>query len=120
MVTLEYNLKKINEMYKFEEGWDGYDANPISKETLDLTKSLLKRIKMQPEVFPVATGGIQLEYEKENNYLEIELCENSLSLFMINEKDKDSFSIKSYYEFRGINSISDYINLLIEEYVKGW
>lgn len=65
MVTLEYNLKKINEMYKFEEGWDGYDANPISKEILDLTKSLLKRIKMQPEVFPVATGGIQLEYEKE-------------------------------------------------------
>jgi hypothetical protein len=120
MVTLEYNLKKINEMYKFEEGWDGYDANPISKEILDLTKSLLKRIKMQPEVFPVATGGIQLEYEKGNNYLEIELCENSLSLFMINEKDKDSFSIKSYYEFRGINSISDYINLLIEEYVKEW
>lgn len=39
---------------------------------------------------------------------------------MINEKDKDSFSIKSYYEFRGINSISDYINLLIEEYVKEW
>lgn len=41
MVTLEYNLKKINEMYKFEEGWNGYDANPIPKEILDLTKSLL-------------------------------------------------------------------------------
>lgn len=120
MITLEYNLKRINEMYKFKEGWDGYDADPIPKEILDLTKNLLKRIKIQPEVFPVATGRVQLEYEKGNNYLEIELCENSLSLFMLNEKDKDSFSIKSYYEFKGIDSISDYINLLIEEYVKEW
>lgn len=120
MTKLEYNLNKIDEMYKFKEGWDGYDAEPIPKEVLDLTKNLLKRIKMQPEVFPVATGCVQLEYEKGNNYLEIKLCENNLSLFMLNEKDKDSFSVKSYYEFRGISSISDYINLLIEEYVKEW
>lgn len=120
MRTLEYNLNKVDEMYKFKKNWNLYGANPIPKETLDLTKKVLKELTMQPEVFPTGASTIQLEYEKGNNYLEIELCENSLSLFMLNEKDKDSFSIKSYYEFRGIDSISDYINLLIEEYVKEW
>lgn len=120
MRTLEYNLNKVDEMYKFKKNWNLYGANPIPKETLDLTKKVLKELTMQPEVFPTGASTIQLEYEKGNNYLEIELCENSLSLFMLNEKDKDSFSIKSYYEFRGIDSVSDYINLLIEEYVKEW
>lgn len=120
MTKLEYNLNKVDEMYNFKKNWNLYGANPIPKGTLDLTKKVLKELTIQPEVFPTGASTIQLEYEKGNNYLEIELCENSLSLFMINEKDKDSFSIKSYYEFRGINSISEYINLLIEEYVKGW
>ena len=111
---------KINEMYKFKEGWDGYYADPIPKKILDLTKDILRHIQMQPEIFPVATGCIQLEYEKGNNYLEIELYEDSLSLFMINEKGRDSFSIKSYYKFREIDSIANYINLLIEEYVEEW
>lgn len=120
MRELEYNLNKVDEMYKFKKNWNLYGADPIPKETLDLTKKVLKELTMQPEVFPTGASTIQLEYEKGNNYLEIELCENSLSLFMLNEKDKDSFSIKSYYEFRGIDSVSDYINLLIEEYVKEW
>ncbi len=120
MTKLEYNLNKVDEMYEFKKNWNLYGANPIPKGTLDLTKEVLKELTIQPEVFPTGVSTIQLEYEKGNNYLEIELCENSLSLFMINEKDKDSFSIKSYYEFRGINSISEYINLLIEEYVKEW
>lgn len=120
MVKLEYNLKRINEMYKFKEGWDGYDADPIPKEILDLTKTLLKHIKMQPKIFPVATGRIQLEYEKGNNYLEIELYKNNLKVFLIDENREESFSIKAKYRFKKIDSIVDYINFLIEEYVKGW
>lgn len=120
MRKLEYNLNKVDEMYKFKKNWNLYGADPIPKETLDLTKKVLKELTMQPEVFPTGASTIQLEYEKGNNYLEIELYKNNLKVFLIDENREESFSIKAKYKFKKIDSIIDYINFLIEEYVKGW
>lgn len=120
MTKLEYNLNKVDEMYKFKKNWNLYGAEPIPKGTLNLTKKVLKELTMQPEVFPTGASTIQLEYEKGNNYLEIELYKNNLNVFLIDENREESFSIKAKYRFKKIDSIVDYINFLIEEYVKGW
>ena len=120
MVTLEHNLNRIDEMYGFKKNWNLYGANPIPKETLDLTKKILKELTIQPEVFPTGASTIQLKYEKGSNYLEIELYGNKLKVFLIDGNHEESFNMKTRYRFKELDSIVDYINFLIEEYVKEW
>lgn len=50
-------------------------------------------IEFQPEIFPTACSAVQLEWEnKKNEYLEMEILEDSVNIFQIdsdgNEKQK--------------------------------
>jgi hypothetical protein len=41
-------------------------------------------LEYQPEVFPTACDAVQLEWENKNNeYLEMEVLENSINIFQI-------------------------------------
>ncbi|MBP5597287.1 MAG: hypothetical protein J6Y02_18030 [Pseudobutyrivibrio sp.] len=56
------------------DNWDGYGAKAISKQLIKSVALLIKRLSHTPEVFPLVSGGIQLEFDKEDgSYLEIEL-----------------------------------------------
>ena len=75
----------ILEFEKLKKNWDGYNAKPIKKKVLDRfrdMKNLSEWIKMfrsvgfdecDIEVAPTPNGTIQLEAEKNNIYLEIEI-----------------------------------------------
>ena len=73
---LKDNAKILSEIGQYEENWNGYGAEKINQnrifKTLDIITSF--EIKCQPEIFPTASGTVQLEYEPSTEYyLEIEI-----------------------------------------------
>lgn len=73
------NIEKISSFRDLPEGWNGYDATPISQKLIDVVAQILTRLSRQPEIFPTGRNSIQLEYEKLNgDYLEFEIFENGV------------------------------------------
>ena len=67
-VPITETLQSFNEVSEecSEEGWDGYDALPITEEayfaTIKLIKSLHVTVFPMPEVVPESNGEIGLEW----------------------------------------------------------
>ncbi len=65
-------LQSLNEIFEdcSEEGWDGYDALPITEEAyfeaIKLIKSLPVTAFPMPEVVPESNGEIGFEWYREN------------------------------------------------------
>ncbi len=103
------NLKKLDEIEKLSQNWDKYGAEPLSQRLINETRELLKKIYIQPEIFPTATGNIQIEYEKENgDYLEIQLTPEQQCEIYIATKDNE------HYE--KINQNANEINKLVNNF----
>lgn len=85
------NLAKISSFVTLKAGWDGYRAEPISKELADFCKSLIVSLpkNKQPDVFPTPRGTVQLEYEDEERYLEIEVSQGAFTVYGTNILDQD-------------------------------
>jgi len=70
-ITITEALQSLNEVFEecSEEGWDGYDALPITEEAyfeaIKLIKSLPVTSFPMPEVTPVPNGKIGLEWYRE-------------------------------------------------------
>ncbi|VAX29660.1 hypothetical protein MNBD_NITROSPIRAE03-84 [hydrothermal vent metagenome] len=68
---LKEALQSLKEVFQecSEEGWDGYDALPISEEAYLETRRLLESLPLtsfipMPEIIPEPTGDIGLEWSK--------------------------------------------------------
>lgn len=103
------NLKKLDEIEKLSQNWDEYGAEPLSQRLINETRELLKKIYIQPEIFPTATGNIQIEYEKENgDYLEIQLTPEQHCEIYIATKDNE--------RYEKINKNANEINKLVNNF----
>lgn len=88
-MTLEENLKKLNQIAKLEDNWNENGANKFSKELINKVDNMLHLLKCQPEIFPTANDSIQLEWENEDEYYEVNVFENKVHIFQI-YKDETS------------------------------
>jgi hypothetical protein len=68
---------ELVDLVALEAGWDGYAAAPINRLALTLSARLMAmatRMDMpRPEVFPVPSGGVQLEWTAGPMELELEI-----------------------------------------------
>jgi hypothetical protein len=94
---------KLESFSKLQPDWDGYGADPISNLTIDNTRNLLSKLKGDWEIFPVNNGAIQVEKEKNEYYIEIEVYDDKfLYLLMKNGIGQDEKKFK-------LNEIDDLI-----------
>lgn len=71
------NLKKLEAIKTFKDDWNGNGAPAFSAEIIEKVCNLLKRLPIQPEIFPTALQTIQLEYENtRRDHMEIEIGES--------------------------------------------
>ena len=105
---LSRNLQKIEKFREYKENWNGYGASAFSEELLDIAEEILKRLNYQPEVFPVAGGAIQFEYEKKNGeYLEFEISIDKWIMgFQIDSAGKEQ-QLKTERDSNKINEVVD-------------
>ena len=70
----ERNCMKLDEIKKLRKNWNGYGANSFSSSVIQNVQKLIWNLPYQPQIFPVADGSIQLEFNgKHNSYLEIQI-----------------------------------------------
>ena len=89
------SLSKINSFSKFKDNWNSYGALPFSKKVLDNSKKAILKLNYQPEIFPVADGSIQFEYDYNNSHLEIQIFDGHIETYITdadgNEKESSDF-----------------------------
>ena len=90
-------MAKLDEISKLDSNWNGYGAEPISKEIIDKVAELLPNLNKQPEIFPTADDTIQLEYDGENeSYLEFNIDESDeAAVYLVDKKGNErDFAIR--------------------------
>lgn len=91
----EDNYRRIQEISRFTEGWDGYNARPIPKEVIDRTKELLMVLPVGAKVFPTGRSSIQIEYHKDTeNYLELEVTTASYEMYCVQGENEFENSVR--------------------------
>lgn len=93
------SLSKIDSFAKFQYNWNSYGAQPFSKAVLDNAKKTIMSLCYQPEIFPVADGSIQFEYDRGKSHLEMQIFEDHIESYSIddngNEKEfTDVFDVR--------------------------
>jgi hypothetical protein len=73
---LKSNLHKLTEFSSYKDNWDGYTGKRISQEVIKTAKAIVRRLNIQPQIYPISAGGVQIEYYKDDsNNIEIELLD---------------------------------------------
>lgn len=93
------NLKRLSEIEKLPDDWNNNGAEKISSNVIKRVRKLLMGIEFQPEIFPTACDAIQLEWENKNEeYLEMEVLDESINVFKIDSEGNESQSTVDYDE----------------------
>lgn len=81
---LEANLRVMNEIAGLKDGWNGNGAEAFSSELMNRCRGILRRLEVQPDVFPTGEDSIQFEWEKDDgSYLEMEVFEDGrISMYL--------------------------------------
>ena len=103
---LKLGFDKLEKFRTLTQNWNGYQADPIEPETIDFIKSILSDLVITPEIFPLASGGIQIEFEKSNGYyLEFEIYNTEDIKYFIQTGDSKEIEGKTQKSLSGINEI---------------
>ena len=104
------NLDSVfDSIIELKDNWNGYGAKSFNKSYVEKCRKIVKGLNREPFVAPTANNSIQIEYEGEKGYLEIELFENNAKVFKLSPNNQ-SFS------FTLLNIYSSSLNLIIDSF----
>lgn len=105
MITYNENIIQLSYIKKLctVPNWNGYDADPIPQKVIDFVYRLLRNLGTQPEIFPCASKSIDLEYDRHNAFMSLNISDNKITVFK-DYKDRNEEEYTINYE---INSIVD-------------
>lgn len=100
------NLKRLSEIENLPENWNGNGAERISINIIKTVRRLLLNLKYQPEIFPTACNAVQMEWDNNGEYLEMEVLEDNINVFQI---DTDGNEIR-----KNISAENDQVKEIVE------
>lgn len=114
------SLKRIDELRKLSPNWDSYDAKTPSPGAASIAKTLLISItsrlmavpvcNLEPyDVIPTSVGGFQIEWQRPNSELEIEISPDGFLSYLLTEK-RDG---KEIFEEQECVDLNEVINLTL-------
>ena len=113
-----HNIFRLNRLYHLtkKKNWNLYNADPIPKSIYKIAKKNILRLEYQPMyINPTACDSIQFEWENKYSYIEFEITQRSVKVFILLTEDvnkiKDT-SISGYYSHNNY----DGLNKLIKKY----
>ena len=109
---------RLNRLYHLtkKKNWNLYNADPIPKSIYKIAKNIILHLDYQPMyINPTACDSIQFEWENKYSYIEFEITQRSVKVFILLTEDvnkiKDT-SISGYYSHTNY----DGLNKLIKKY----
>jgi hypothetical protein len=77
-------LTRMEEIELLDDNWNDFGASKFSIELITKTKEFLSNIvEIAPviSIFPTASDSIQIEWEKENKYAEVEIFVDNIKIY---------------------------------------
>lgn len=102
------NIRKINDISLLKENWNGYGAEPFSKETILISQYIINLLSKQPDIYPTGRDSIQMQYElPDNSYLEFEVFKDKIIYLEVPERNyilarTNTFSKSEIYKLNSI------------------
>lgn len=88
------NAKKLLEIQKLEDGWDGLGAKKIRRKTIINTEYLIKYLNQQPDYLsPLTETLIRLEFCYGSKQFEIYVHNNKI-IILFDNNDKNSITFE--------------------------
>lgn len=83
------NLHILQRFLELKDNWDGEGAKCFDKRLIDFISGYVAKLSLQPEIFPLQDGSIQLEYGNvRDKYLEFEIfLDETMNVYKI-DRDK--------------------------------
>lgn len=112
------NIVQLNRLYNLtkKKNWNLYNADPIPKSIYKIAKNIIRHLNYQPMVInPTANESIQFEWENKYSYIEYEITQRSVKVFILITEDVNKIkytSISGYYTHTNY----DGLNKLIKKY----
>jgi len=77
--------RQIEELAGLEENWNSYGAQPVKKEVINRAKRLIENIDFGhyplPSFCPVATGGLDIDWDLDDKFLSFKLRDHENRYF---------------------------------------
>ena len=80
------NEMKLLSFLDLNEGWNAGSGLPVPYAVINKAIYIMRKLSMQPEVFPTGRESVQFEYADNGRELEIEIFENEIA-FLLTESD---------------------------------
>ena len=109
-MTREELLVRLDEISELEDNWDYDGSDSIDKETIEKAHKIITEFKNLPYFISPTPFGVQLEWENEKYYIEIEV-EHDIDIFIMSHI-KDTYISKTI-EFKDYMLIDNLIELFI-------
>jgi len=81
--------ERLNELCKLAKNWDGYNSVPTTFDVAHFSYSLLEQLYREdtplPSIVPLANGGLQIEWHKNNLDIEIVVHEPNLTSVWVDD-----------------------------------
>lgn len=113
-----HNIFRLNRLYHLtkKKNWNLYNADPIPKSIYKISKNIILHLDYQPiYINPTACDSIQFEWENKYSYIEFEITQRSVKVFILLTEDVNKIkytSISGYYTHTNY----DGLNKLIKKY----
>ena len=109
-MTREELLVRLDEISELEDNWDYDGSGSIDKETIENARKIITEFKNLPYFISPTPFGVQLEWENEKYYIEIEV-ERDIDIFIMSHI-KDTYISKTI-EFKDYMLVDSLIELFI-------
>ena len=109
-MTREELLVRLDEISELEDNWDYDGSGSIDKETIENARKIITDFKNLPYFISPTPFGVQLEWENEKYYIEIEV-EHDIDIFIMSHI-KDTYISKTI-ELKDYMLVDSLIELFI-------
>ena len=112
------NVFRLNRLYHItkKKNWNLYNADPIPKSIYKIAKNIILHLDYQPMyINPTANDSIQFEWENKYSYIEYEINQRSVKVFILLTEDVNKIKNTSIHGYYSHNNY-DGLNKLIKKY----
>lgn len=93
------NLNKIKKISLFEDNWNGTGAEKFTESAICYFKTIIKKLKRQPEITPTGRNSLLMQYKlNDHSLLAFEISENKTEKVYIPKGNFQKAKAETFYK----------------------
>lgn len=81
------NIQRLEDIGKLSDNWNGYGARRFSPELVQKCQKIAESLPVEMTIYPTGRQSIQFQYDKNGDYLELEVYEDHTFCLYMLKKD---------------------------------